>query len=487
MPQSPFASSDSPRQKWQFSIRGMLIFTASVAIGTSVSQTNISNWLTIFATQRTDFRQPIEIIKTGWGGGMLATLIFWLCLGLAYQIRDLWICLNANPEIDKAQKAGGQIEIVWRAGLVALLIGYASVLFLVDMRILILPESGDHDWRMGSMLREAVLLSLLLILVRSVPAVHRIKLPALVKHLFEGILYGLVVYYLSKTLIFSLVNTAILGIDSSFPAKFSVINPRLYAHTIAIFHRWSLISALSVLVNLFVLRCLARQWSSGIKRRFFWSVLLIVGIANNFAFVIWFITIGYPTICPYLVETGGHVARHSWITLTILTAILTAVPAYRMTTERSVVAEVPAISWRRNPNKYYHEQRLILLLFVAVLLWIMADLYFEAKRNPEFPITEWGNLFFRGRFYRSSWDFIDALFFGIIPVLFLWLSLLLVILHRAFARRFGPNHPPAELPRINRTKFVTIWLATLAFTISGTLTLVWMSFGLWSNPWFCVR
>ena len=66
MPQSPFAPADSSRQRWQFSIRGMLIFTASVAIGLSVMQINKSCW---FAGQISRDLDDAEIIKTGWLGG----------------------------------------------------------------------------------------------------------------------------------------------------------------------------------------------------------------------------------------------------------------------------------------------------------------------------------------------------------------------------------------------------------------------------------
>jgi hypothetical protein len=155
-----------------------------------------------------------------------------------------------------------------------------------------------------------------------------------------------------------------------------------------------------------------------------------------------------------------------------------------MSTDRTPVTKTPEIAWRRNPNKYYHERWPILLLFAFAILWIMVDIYLEARRNPSFHLTEWGFNFFT---IRSYWASADIIFFTLMPTLFLWLSLFLLTLNRAFSRRFDPQQLLAELPCINRAKFITIWLAMLAFTVFGALAVVWMSFGLWFNPWFNSR
>jgi hypothetical protein len=486
MPQSPFASPESA-QRWQFGIQGMLIFTLSVAIGASVSQTNIANWLTIFAVEQTDFRQPVEIVKTGFGGGMLAVAVFWLCLGLVYQIRDIQACLKANPGLEKARKAGGQFEIFWRVGIVALLLGSFLILFLVNMRILILPESGDHGWKVGAMLREAVLLLSLLIIIGSVPAKSGLKLPAILKHILGGLFYALAIYYVSKTLVHVLVAIACMGIDKAFPLQLSLCDPRHFARTLATFYRWSAISAIVVPLNFFFLRRLARQWPAGAGRRLLWSGLLALGIAENVRYVLWTMAVGYPTIAPFHAEIGGTVMWHSWIALVILTTISSAVPAYRMSAEPIDIAEDSKLAWRRNPRKYYHEQRTVLLLFAAALLWIMADIYFEARRNPSFPLSELGNLIYRASRIRSYWDFWNELFFFLMPALFLWFGLLLLTLHRAFARRIDPHDPQSQMPRLNWAKFTAVWLAMAAFTVCGLLALIWISFGLWFSPWYIGR
>ena len=106
MPQSPFAPAESVRQRWQFSIRGMLIFTVSVAIGASVSQTKLSSWVAFIPTDAFDQNKVPLDIKTGWCGGLIATLIFWLCMGIFYQIRDLWASLSTRCDLDNQQRWG---------------------------------------------------------------------------------------------------------------------------------------------------------------------------------------------------------------------------------------------------------------------------------------------------------------------------------------------------------------------------------------------
>jgi hypothetical protein len=484
VPQSPFASPENSRQRWQFSIRGMLLFTISVAIGASVSQINIAYWLTIFAVPQTNFRQPVEVIKTGFGGGFLTVAIFWFCLGLFYQIRDIFACLKSSPAIDKNQRAGGQIEIFWRVGVIALLLSYLLVLFLIDMRILILPESGDHVWKMGTMLREAVLLLLLMMIVGSVPAANRFRLPAIFRQMIRGAFFALAIFYVSKIITYVLVTIATWGYDTASSLEFSTCGPRFFVSTLKLFSGWSFVSAFIVLLNVFFLRRLARQWTAGVGRRVIWSVLLILGIAENAAYVIWTMTIGYPTISPYLAETGGPMMGHSWIALVVLAAILSGIAAYRLSVERNGKIKATELAWRLNPHKYYHERRPILLFLAAAILWILADIYFEARRNPSIPLTAVGNIFFARWFVFSYWNLLQNLFFFLIPVFFLWVSLFLLTLHRAASRRFDPLQFPGGLTCIDRAKFITIWLATLALMSIGALAWIWSNFGLWFNPWF---
>jgi hypothetical protein len=188
-----------------------------------------------------------------------------------------------------------------------------------------------------------------------------------------------------------------------------------------------------------------------------------------------------------MAETGGPISPHSWIALVVLAVIVSAVPAYRMSVERGEIDESSEKSWRSSPHRYFHERRPILLLLAAAIGWILADIFLEAYRNPSFPVTELGNAvydyFFGRRRAMTTFDFSSQLFFYLMPVLFLWIGLVLMTLHRAFSRRFDPRRPVADLPRVSFSKFAALWLATFAFTLFGSLAAVWISYGLRFNPW----
>jgi hypothetical protein len=74
MSQPPDNPSEPLHNRWQFSLRGMLLFTLSVAIGASVVKCNVHNWIG-------DQSQLVGGIKIGFGGGLIAILVFWMIFG----------------------------------------------------------------------------------------------------------------------------------------------------------------------------------------------------------------------------------------------------------------------------------------------------------------------------------------------------------------------------------------------------------------------
>jgi hypothetical protein len=93
------------------------------------------------------------------------------------------------------------------------------------------------------------------------------------------------------------------------------------------------------------------------------------------------------------------------------------------------------------------------------------------------PVTMWD--------WSASGIMLNLVYWPLVrPVNLLWLCLVFLALHRAFARRVDNKQPQSDLPRIDPARFVSVWFAALAFMISGALVLVWMSFALWFNPWW---
>jgi hypothetical protein len=484
--QSPFAPTDNTPKRWQFSIRGMLIFTASVAIGASVWQAKLASW-TSQGTLGVPEKQ--EFIRSGWAGGILIVFIIWFMFGLLYQIRDLWKFSAAHRELESEQRLGLRLEIVWRASVIALLLGYAVLAVLLNQGWIVLPEKDDINlWGGGDMAREAAMILILLLIVASVPHARRKPKWPPVYWLINLAAWWLAIsiclkYWKDETCIAHLVHIATIGIDISFPLKFSRIDPTQYRDRCALFYHWSMISAAIVIFNWICLRCLARQWSKGAVRRWIGSVLFLGGIAAVGSFLVWLYGRGLEQISPYFAEIGPQEPWHCWIAIVLVYFILITAMAYQSSVDYDPLPQPPILSWRKNWDKYYHEWRMVLLGLVIAIVCFRIYCAYEgqllAQRNMpagfSFPMTP----VFSARFLGEA--------FFLRPIDYLWTGLILIALFRALAKRTDPNNLRSEIPRVNRAKFTAIWLAAAAFIVTGTLALIWMSFGLWFDPHFIGR
>ncbi len=266
--------------------------------------------------------------------------------------------------------------------------------------------------------------------------------------------------------------------DHYQPPQFSIIDPSYYYTYTNLFFWWSISSGMVVVINWAILVRLARQWPMGFKRRLMWIILLISGIAAASTFIFWLYASGLKEISPYFAESLNEAPISYWISAVLLVIILVTILTYRMAVDRGQIANMPLIQWRRNPDKYYHEWRTILVLLTIAI----AFCFLNALNLLRMLVSQ------------ISWDFVPPprflswtdIFYGLLgaPISCLWCALILLALHRVFARRRAPEHLQSELPRINPAKFITVWIATAAFVVSGALVLVWMSFALWFNPWW---
>jgi hypothetical protein len=479
MPHPPTALPAPSRRRWQFSIRGMLIFTASVAVGLSAMQINKNCWFG--SGEVAQGVKDVSMLKTGWQGGMLATLIFWICLSLLYQIRDLRVCLAANTNLPSEQKWGGTFEICWRLCILAMFALFAGLAILLDRGVFILRDTANFLWD-PNVLREGIFLLFFLVLVGSIPCVRReTNLSWLKRWLYLVLCIMAVVLCLERWAVgtsFHQISQAVMyQMDSALPNKFSAIDARRYPSSTRLFFWWSIVSGLIVVANGLFLHRLSQQWALGIGRRSLYIGLLLLGIAATSSYVVWTLSRGLREISPYFAEVGTAANWHNWIAAALLLIIVATVWTYRIATDWTPHSNERNIIWRIHKDKYYGEWRTILILLAIILIishlvylyQIVIQLgFFSASTMPSF--------------FRQNPILPVEIFFS--PLDALGIALILLTFHRIFARRVDPNRPQAGLPRINPAKFLTLWLATAAFVVSGSLALVWMSFGLWFNPWF---
>ena len=84
----------------------MLIFTASVAVGISVWQTKLACW----SSYGINYSHSKDDIGSSWSGGLIAFFLFWMMVGLVYQIPDIRSYLAGHPHLDQEQKSGLRLD-----------------------------------------------------------------------------------------------------------------------------------------------------------------------------------------------------------------------------------------------------------------------------------------------------------------------------------------------------------------------------------------
>ncbi len=363
---------------------------------------------------------------------------------------------------------------------------YVLVAFLVDHGILVLPERDGDILPVGIAIRDAVFVMLMLIIVGSVPYVHRQQRSSPLR---LGLwLLGCVVAAAfclgrcaSQTLIYNLVHIATLGIDYAMPGNRSAINANLYNVRILWFFWLSLLVVMIVVANWAILARLAGQWSRGIGRRLLWIGFLVAGVAATSLYLLWVYTRALWQISPYFAAAGYQVPLHCWFASSLLILILTTMLTYRLGVNRDQQSDMPQVAWRQNTTKYYHERWWLLLLLAITSIWFRLEIYrflleFVNQNNMAIFHSKWTFNWF----YLLGWWFDN-------PINFLWLSLIILAFQRAFARRDDPHRPQTDLPRIAPARFIAVWLGTLAVILSSVPTLVWVNFAFWFNPWWRSR
>jgi hypothetical protein len=396
-----------------------------------------------------------------------------MILGLLYQVRDLFAFLKSHSQLDKEHKLGGAVEIFWRLSFVVLFFLHALLAILLEREVFVFEEYIADYWYVSRMLREGIFALLLIAIVGSIPyacvntrsrLLYRIAGPLTI--IFASLLCLLRWMHETK---FHFQETLYLYIkDSKIPIGFAAFDSRHYHANARMFFWLSFFSGLMVVANGFFLNRLSRHWHRGLPVRLMWTSCLISGVAFLSCFIVWVLNRGLWQICPHFAEVALQFTMQSWLAAALLLFLLTTISAYRMTADFTTHPDDPPTSWRIHADKYFGEWPPILLLLGWSSFWFWA---MSLPTSVMFTLGPDYNQIWFEYFYR--------------PVDFLWMALLLLILHRSIpTRRPDSNDPRAQLPRINPVKFVAIWFATAAFVVSGSLALVWMSFGLWFNPWF---
>ena len=382
-----------------------------------------------------------KLFTEGLCGTLLVILAFWMILGVLYQVRDLRSTLVTHHDLIAEHRWGLRFEIFWRMIMAVLMSFCVLMVFLINEKIVVLPLPTDISYSLIGSFTDCVPAILLLALAGSVPYVRRKESSSLL-HRGLYLIFCLLAavfcleQWIGSTIIHYLVHLTTVSMDHGQAPQFSSIDVRHYhAHT-NLFFWWSISSGLIVVANWAILVRLARQWPMGFRRRLLWTFLLIAGITAASAFIFWVYAKGLKETSPYLAETVNEAPISYWMSAAFLVVVIVTVLTYRMAVDRGQKTDMPNINWRRNPGKYYHEWRTILVLMVIAIAFYCLNV-FNLLRMLDSQLL-WG--VFPGPF--NSWADWAGIFYGFfgMPIPCLWCALILLVLHRTIARR--------EIPRI---------------------------------------
>jgi hypothetical protein len=329
---------------------------------------------------------------------------------------------------------------------------------------------------------------LLLLIVGSVPAVKRNFAASWRSRLINGIAWVLAavicwILWRDETVCGWLALLATNDVDRTFPPKFSLLDVRQYHASCRMFFLWSTFSAAMVVFNWASLRRLAGEWSVRTARRRLWAILVATGIGAVASYLIWLYVWGFWKICPHYagMPAGSH-PTHYWVALALSFFILITAMACPMAVDRSPTPNGPRLSWRRPGGHYYHECRLLLFGMAIAIICFRVCWSYELHHLDKFQYGIWSENARKFPWLQPVLLFAETFMFR--PMDFLWAALIFQALFRAFGKRPAADSPQLDIPRINRAKFITLWLATAAFVITGALTLAWVNFGFWFCPWY---
>ncbi len=447
------------RRRFQFSLRGLMVFALGVALASSA----------------------IASEGTNWSYGPLALVVICIILGLLNQVRDLWTTFHGRPDLSSDERWGWRFAVFWRVAVVCLWVGQYITAGLAARGILLLPEREGGFADTGSNLRHGLLCLSLLIVLASVPTATQPRHRPLQSRVLRAasLIVGVVWCFVIWTLMTShahLVNVALQGMEASWPRRFAIqgLDPDMTARSRAFLWRsvWGIVF---VPINLVLVHQLSQRWGRGLRVRLILTGLLALSLAMTAWYPIWVYSTGLHKTSPMMAEAMVMGPAHLWMSAVLLVIVFVTAATYRMVQPQSgsVGAEEP--NWRRRPRSYHHERPGVIILLVAgtTLVDFVSDWLFW---------SQWFHWFHSPPLLAFAWSFIESFLF--VPARYMSLAVILLGLHRAWigwsrstdSSRAGP-------PTLPLWRFCAVWLAMFLTTVTGIPTIAWFSFAFWMGPW----
>ena len=309
------ASNATPRQArqpWQFTLRGLFLFTFSIALG-------LSFWKT----------------EHDWYLGALAAISFWIVLGLAAQVRDLWGTFQRSGILTTEERWGWRFAIAWRLAACCLIATYFLDRWLVTWHILAINKNSENFSASPREMCEAGLLTVLIVAIASSPRLARRGRRGgwfWTVELLSGIAAAqlFMVLLADRLAISALVHIAITNVQIAQPGRSSADVPTACsAARTAKFFAVTTAGVVSVLVSCGLLRLLSLRWWRGGPGRTCLGVLLAASLIMMVLLAGKVALVEVPGITPILAANIFMPRSHQFVAAAVLVLLLVSVAACR--------------------------------------------------------------------------------------------------------------------------------------------------------------
>ncbi len=332
---------DRPRARFRFTLRGLMVSIVGVAMGALEAQ----------------------LEHPRFSDAMLTCLSVWAAFGLAHQISDLWRASSKWNLLTTDERWGTRFAIAWRVAVILLLLAYYGVRTLLAGKEFSLPEedAAVFSFPPAAALREALLCLLLMLILWSVP---RLRSPPRRRSIVWWGLQGVaatcgaalcLLLWWRLSVIHFLVQVACVGVESYQPTRFAIPNFNTAVRYPA-FVLESLFDATLVGLSFALIWFLSQSWQHS-RRRLFLLLCLGAELATLSWYTVWLTTVGARRVSPWMVEVWQIGSVHRWITAALVVAVVAAALAMRLARTPTSAAHGPALAWRSDAGRYYHERR----------------------------------------------------------------------------------------------------------------------------------
>ncbi len=455
--------ANTSTQRFQFSIRGLLLTTAVIAVGFSVG---------CLKNARLE-------------DGLFAVATTFIVIGLINQVADLCRTLRQTTGLSANQRFGWWFAILWRGTLVILLVGHFVLMELLATNRIALAGTADDFWFLGPLghesLRRAIFAMCLLLVFGSMERSPSRASPrrwngAIVLLAALAIIALVAILLRERFFIYGQVHIACAGMAMGRPpgpadTAWLSLDARAWS-----FFGWALAASGFVLLDLFCLRKLISCWSRGRRTRAIAVAALGISLALTAIHPVWLAARGLKGVSPCFAEVIEIAPINRWFFGLLLVVLFVTAAARRMTPAAKTLVSDPRWNWRQRPAAYLHEHRLVALFVAATILCM-------AVRGMLKVSSDFARLFgFPRPPMTLARDLLESSMVD--PFCQLWLVVFCLALYRSIfgvARTSeGLGGGPPELPL---SLFAIVWTALLATVLMAAPIFAALGFGLCLNWW----